>query len=585
MQPTCLENIWNACYESMLIIERNGQLVNANRSAMRLFTLASGNIQSTSFFELAPFELQKLFSTFEKRTGISFLYGTKELLMNIVPIEHLFLVIIKDITYQQQLKYELQQANEQKLLFHSILDMLEEGVCVITIEGKIIFYNKKMGEIDLREPETVVNKLIKEAFPTIEEESSTIMKTLKHSKPLHYRGTHFRNNGKPLITLSKTNPLKIGTRQIGAVEVIKDITKQKELEETIRSIDNGVPTKASPKASNRKNNTRFTFSHIVYTSTAMRKTVDQARRAARTSSSILLIGDTGTGKELFAQSIHNESSRKDFPFVAQNCAAVPEHLLEGLLFGTTAGSFTGAVDREGLIEQAEKGTLLLDEINSMGLNLQAKLLRFLQERHIQRLGAKKSTEVDIRVIATINEDPYTAVEKGRLREDLYYRLSVVNLIITPLKARKDDIPVLINHFIKKHSQKLQIPVEKIAPEVMDLLLHYGWPGNARELEHTIEGCINMLDEEKSIMLHHLPPTFQERAYKYEESSGRVDTSQAGLPNIGLEEQLEKLEVHLIKKALQETNGNVTKAGELLRISRQRLNYKIKKYCLNKRLIF
>lgn len=293
-----------------------------------------------------------------------------------------------------------------------------------------------------------------------------------------------------------------------------------------------------------------------------------------------VIGDTGTGKELFAQSIHNHSPRKNYPFIAQNCAALPEHLLEGLLFGTSVGSFTGAIDREGLIEQAHNGTLLLDEINSMGINLQAKLLRFLQEKTIQRLGAKRSIDVDVRVIATMNEDPYTAMENGRLREDLFYRLSVVNIIIQPLKNRKEDIPVLIDHFLQKHSERLQIRVDKVEPEVMNIFLNYEWPGNIRELEHTIEGCINMLDGESTIAYHHLSPTFQTRVNEYTQNNTDREIPKLSLLSGGsLEEQKEKLERTLIQLALEEEKGNVTKAGKVLGISRQNLNYKIKKYNL------
>ncbi|WP_144461259.1 sigma 54-interacting transcriptional regulator [Siminovitchia fortis] len=580
MKKIELESIWNSCFESMLIVNEQGRLIKANRTALRLFGLSSNTVGETSIFELMPLENKKFLLSPRENTGISLSFGTKELVMNIVPLDLHFLLIIKDITQQQLLKYELQQANEQKFLYDSILDMLEEGVCAINMEGKVIFYNKKMGELDLREPDSVKGKLLMEAFPDMDENSSILLKTLRLSKPLNYRETYFTNSGKAVTTLSKSKTLKIGARQAGAIEIVKDISEQKQLEETIRNINNEPQTKIGKKPKGRDNNTRFQFKDIIFTSRVMRQTVDQARRAARTSSSTLIIGDTGTGKELFAQSIHNDSPRKNYPFIAQNCAALPEHLLEGLLFGTSVGSFTGAIDREGLIEQAHNGTLLLDEINSMGINLQAKLLRFLQEKKIQRLGAKKSIDVDVRVIATINEDPYSAIENGRLREDLFYRLSVVNLIIQPLKNRKEDIPVLIRHFLEKHSERLQIKVDNVEPEVMGIFMNYEWPGNIRELEHTIEGCINMMDGERSIAYHHLSATFQARANESNQISATLKVPKPSLLSGGsLEEQKENLERTLIQLALKEGNGNVTKASKLLGISRQNLNYKIKKYNL------
>lgn len=580
MKHVVLEKVWNVCFESMLIVNHEGQIKRANRSALRLFELSSKNLGETSIFELIPLDYQKFLKTNKETTGISLSFGTKELMMNVVPFKDHSLLIIKDITQQQLLKYELRQATEQKFLYDSILDMLEEGICAINMEGKILFYNKKMGEIDLREPESVKHKLFREAFPDRDEHSSILLKTSRLSKSLNYRETHFTNSGKAVTTLSKSLTLNIGSRQVGAVEILKDITEQKQLEETIRNIKNDSVTEITKKPKGKNNNTRFNFRDIVFKSRVMRQTVDQARRAARTSSSTLIIGDTGTGKELFAQSIHNHSPRKNYPFIAQNCAALPEHLLEGLLFGTSVGSFTGAIDREGLIEQAHNGTLLLDEINSMGINLQAKLLRFLQEKTIQRLGAKRSIDVDVRVIATINEDPYTAMENGRLREDLFYRLSVVNIIIQPLKNRKEDIPVLIDHFLQKHSERLQIRVDKVESEVMDIFLNYEWPGNIRELEHTIEGCINMLDGESTIAYHHLSPTFQTRVNEYTQNNTDREIPKLSLLSGGsLEEQKEKLERTLIQLALEEEKGNVTKAGKVLGISRQNLNYKIKKYNL------
>ncbi len=217
----------------------------------------------------------------------------------------------------------------------------------------------------------------------------------------------------------------------------------------------------------------------------------------------------------------------------------------------------------------------------MGISLQAKLLRFLQEKTIQRLGAKKSIDVDVRVIATINEDPYAAIENGRLREDLFYRLSVVNIIIQPLKKRKEDIPVLIDHFLQKHSERLQIRVDKVESEVMDIFLNYEWPGNIRELEHTIEGCINMLDGESTIAYHHLSATFQARTNEHAQITpvGHKIPKLSLSAGLSLEEQKDKLERTLIQLALEEENGNVTRAGKLLGISRQNLNYKLKKYSL------
>jgi len=578
---TSIEKVWNHSFESMILIDYEGNILNMNRPAMRLFSLYPTTFKQVSIFEIIPKEeLEKYLFSKKEITGIQISFGTEELLMNLVPIESKVLLIIKNMTPLYQLKQKLKTLNETKVIFDKILDKLEEGICGINSEGKIIFYNKKMGEIDVCEPETVKGKHLFEAFPYLHEDTSTLIKSIKIQKKLHHRETHFTNKGKPITTLARTFPLIIGERILGSVEIVKDITEQKNLSQTINQLQQ---KKMFKKNKLDHNNTRFEFKHIIYQSREMRQTVEQARRSARTSSNILLIGETGTGKELFAQSIHNESPRNNHPFIAQNCAALPESLLEGLLFGTTIGSFTGAVEREGLLEQAHRGTLLLDEINSMGTNLQAKLLRFLQEKKVQRLGSKKVIDVDVRIIATMNEDPFDAIEKGHLREDLFYRLSVVNLIIQPLRMRKDDIPLLVNHFIQKHAKSLNMQVEGIEEDVMEMFLQYSWPGNVRELEHVIEGCLNFMYDEKKISFHHLSPAFQEKILKQNnDQKPMIENLPTSTFSSSLDEQKVQLEQTLIKKALKETKGNITKAGELLGISRQNLNYKLKKYNIKPR---
>jgi arginine utilization regulatory protein len=361
------------------------------------------------------------------------------------------------------------------------------------------------------------------------------------------------------------------------MEISKDISEQKQLTKTIMQLqkqNKGEPLSFLPL---QKNNTRFHFDHIIFSSREMAHTVEQARRSARSKSNILIVGETGTGKELFAQSIHNESPRENKPFIAQNCAALPESLLESLLFGTTVGSFTGAVDRAGLFEQANGGTLLLDEINSMGTSLQAKLLRVLQERKVQRLGSTKIINIDVRVIATMNEEPLEAISNGRLREDLYYRLGVVNLVIPPLRNRKEDIRILTDYFIKKHAKLLDVDVDGLEPDIYQFFMNYHWPGNVRQLEHVIEGSLNLIYDERMIGYDHLPPVLKTKI-RHQETI--LQTVEASFNYSGsLPEQIEKLERTMIEQAMKNTNRNITKAGEQLGISRQNLNYKLKKYSI------
>src|SRR5699024_1402645 len=265
-----------------------------------------------------------------------------------------------------------------------------------------------------------------------------------------------------------------------AVEIAKDITQ---LEYVIT--ENVL----------KKKNDRFSFDQIVGSSMEFLSVIDEAKRATRTSSSVLIIGETGTGKELFAQSIHSGGARSSGPFIAQNCAAIPESLMESLLFGAKKGAFTDAIDSPGLFEQADGGTLLLDEINSLNPMLQAKLLRVLQERTIRRIGDTKDKKVDVRIIATMNEDPADIVAENRIRKDLYYRLSVVSLFIPPLRERKEDIFPLVHIFIEKYNALFNMQVQGLTEEVITILYEHDWPGNVRELEHIIEGAMNLIIDE------------------------------------------------------------------------------------------
>lgn len=582
MVDISLANVWNNFSEGMIIADNNGDVLQMNRAAMRLFSLNLSNLYNTSIYELIPVELEKKFTSKQKTTGISVTFGTEELLLTITPLDSCFLLIFKNMTKKQQIKYERNLLQEKLQTFDKILDHLEEGVCVVDNELKILFYNKKIGEINARNPQTIKNKNLYDAFPNLEEENSKLLKTLKLGKTLNHRETHFTSDGKEVTILSKTYPLFTAThKKIGAVEILKDITRQKTLEDTIRKLKNNNDTPMIQLNDDQpSNNTRFQFKNIIFQSREMGRIVEQAKRAARSPSNILLIGETGTGKELFAQSIHNESPRKDQTFIAQNCAALPESLLEGLLFGTSAGSFTGAVERSGIFEQAHHGTLLLDEINSMGMNLQAKLLRVIQEKKVRRLGSDKEINADVRIIATLNEDPQHAIKNGRLREDLFYRLGVVNIVIQPLRKRKIDISVLIQYFIEKHAKTLGLQVDGIADDVWNFFHNYSWPGNTRQLEHTIEGALNLMDHETLITFDHLSLTFQQQILEEVNQLEPMQKNEAVETNGSLTEQIKQLEIHLIVDALQSSNGNITQASNKLGISRQNLNYKLKKWKLH-----
>jgi DNA-binding NtrC family response regulator len=312
---------------------------------------------------------------------------------------------------------------------------------------------------------------------------------------------------------------------------------------------------------------RYRFDGIVGNSERVREVIDLAGRVAPSDATVLVTGESGTGKELLARGIHYSSSRAGGPFVAVNCAAIPEHLIESELFGHVKGAFTGAVrDREGRFELADGGTLFLDEIGDLRIDLQAKILRALQERTIDRVGGEKQVDLDVRVIAATNKDLERKVQEGSFREDLYYRLSVVILQMPPLRDRKDDIPLLAEHFLKKFSAGSTV---RIAPDALALLISYGWPGNVRELENVIERA-SVLRRSETITREDLPE-------KLSRSATTASEVLLQLPEGGL--SLEDLEKDLIVKALAKHKGNQTRAAEYLRITRPTLIYRMEKYGL------
>ena len=298
----------------------------------------------------------------------------------------------------------------------------------------------------------------------------------------------------------------------------------------------------------------------------MKKVFGKIRRAAPSDSTVLLTGESGTGKELAARAIHLLSPRRDREFVPVDCSALVESLLESELFGHVKGSFTGAhLTKHGLFELANHGTFFFDEVTNLSLNIQAKLLRVIQEREFMQVGSQKRIKLDIRIIASSNRDLSEAVKSGVFREDLFYRLSVIPIRLPPLRERTGDIPLLVEHFLRKYSQKANREVTGLSPAAMKLLGSYAWPGNVRELEHTIERIV-ILEDGDVIQPEHLPSFITQRQGEFQ-----VFTEE--------EHSLEDLEKRYIQFVLRRTKGRRQDAARILGINRKTLGHKIEKYNL------
>lgn len=306
---------------------------------------------------------------------------------------------------------------------------------------------------------------------------------------------------------------------------------------------------------------------IVYSSDVMKGVLELSMKASQFKTTVLITGESGTGKELIARTIHTKSKRKNSPFVAVNCAAIPETLMESELFGYVKGAFTGAsAAKTGLIEEAEGGTLFLDEIGDIPLSLQPKLLRVLQEQEVRRLGDTKTKNIDLRVIAATSLDIVQAAKEGNFREDLFYRLNVFPIHIPALRERKDEIPLLVSHFITKYNQKLSRTVKDVTPQVMTSMVQYEWFGNIRELENVVERAMILSDTD---YISNIDLFNGER-----KDNTKIDT---WLSSLSFEEAKQKIERKYIERALTETGGNRTKAAKILGISRRSLIYKLKEY--------
>ncbi|RXT08715.1 sigma-54-dependent Fis family transcriptional regulator [Ammoniphilus sp. CFH 90114] len=463
-------------------------------------------------------------------------------------------------------------------MLEAILGAIDEGIHVVDAKGVTIYYNHVAAKLDGLSVEEVMGHHLLEVFPSLNVETSTLLRVIENGDPIYHQHQRYTNKkGNQVITVNTTLPIRVDGQLVGAVEVAKDISKVKELSEKLVDLQAQIAQKTQmpgkkKQGSKGESGAKYRFTDLISQSRKMEELKQMGEKAAQTPSPILIMGETGTGKELVVQSIHNASPRSNAAFIAQNCAALPTTLLEGILFGTTKGSFTGAEDRPGLFELADGGTLFLDEINSMPLELQAKLLRVIQESRVRRVGGMQETTIDVRIIAALNEDPQLAVRENRLRSDLFYRLNVVAIPIPPLRERKEDIPILIHHFIQKFNYLFGKLVTGVSKEAEAIILQHEWPGNVRELEHTIEAAMNLVEGDR-IERDDLPFYLQQVRPVNQTS---IPTLPQFEDNMSLPDAVKRVEEEMIRTALAQTDGNIMQAAKQLGIPRQTLQYKLSK---------
>lgn len=474
---------------------------------------------------------------------------------------------------------------EKTGIFFDVFDRMQDEIFIYDKNCCLQYKNKAAERAEGSRLSSEKGKSAYELYDfvnDIDERTSPMMIALREERPVNNIPFHYYVNGRVLTKIVSSSPIYHHGELVGTYTIQRDNTMveenirlQKELQKA--TIKNSKSKKVSDP-----------FLDIIGEHSQFNYCIAQAKQSASTNSSVILIGSTGCGKEVLARAIHQSSQREKFPFLTLNCAAIPENLIESLLFGTTKGVYTGAVEKEGLLQEANGGTVFLDEINSMPLAAQAKLLRVLEDKKIMKLGDNKEISLDIRIISSINQQPLSAIQEGRIREDLYYRLSVVSILLPTLKERREDIPKLTDYFIKKYNERFSKNISGIEDEVMDLFMKYPWPGNIRQLKSCIESAMNFCDKEGTLSVREMPQyllTYESKNLETQRKKSDIISSQSPkaeqdiFSNYELKSKHEEEEKDVIIRVLLECEGNISRAAKKLGISHQLLHYRIKKYKL------
>lgn len=560
-----LKIILDSTHDAMIAVNREGIVTLFNKAAERLTGLAAADVLGRPAAEVIPnTRLHIVLKTGKPELNRQQKIGKTVVVTNRVPVREDngeiigAVAVFRDITEIQALTEQISDLWKARNLLEAVIEATEDAISVADERGYNIIVNPAYTRITGLPKEAVLNKPV---TVDIAEGESMHMKVLKTGKPV--RNVRLKVGPMKREVVVNVAPIFIDGKIKGSVGVIHDISEIMALTEEL----------AQAKRLIRQLKARYTCDDIIGRSPAILWAKEQARRAAETPATVLLRGESGTGKELFAHAIHNASARRKGQFVRVNCAALAENLLESELFGYEEGAFTGAVKggKKGLFEEANGGTIFLDEIGEISPALQSKLLRVLQEKEIVRVGGTRPIPVDVRVIAATNANLEEKVKAGTFREDLYYRLNVIPIYIPPLRERKEDIPLLVEHLLFKLNQEFGRQVSKVDEKAMEILVNYHWPGNVRELENFLgRAMINMKLQETVLKLEHLPPL---PGVSF--SPAATETAEVQ----PLEEVLARAEREAIQRALAATGGNRTRAAALLGISVRSLYYKMEKYGL------
>lgn len=453
-----------------------------------------------------------------------------------------------------------------------------DGITIINLDGEILFSAKLNSKFSNRKESEAYQALVGQnffdVFENLNAKNSSMIRAMEVGLPVYVENQPLQTKGQEEIKISALSiPIKSGRAIVGAIDLsMEEMADGEEEPESVELTSEQVPVGGAGKLKKRSG-ASFEMEDIIAVDEKMKNARDYIPVVAACDLPVMIYGETGTGKEVFAQAIHNASERRDKPFIAQNCAALPDTLLESILFGTSKGAFTGATENKGLFELADGGTLFLDEINSMPLFLQSKLLRVLQDGSFRSLGGSETKRTNVKIIAATNVEPLEAIEKGQLRRDIYYRLSMMSIRIPPLRERKADIGHFVKFYVNKHNGTFHKQVQYVSKDLLKKLEEYDWPGNVRELEHVIVYGMSMVDETSTLLQY--KDIKGKLLLEKQTDKKKAPESLEELPKLcsSLREAVAAYEEKLIRQALEAAHGNISEAARILDVPRQTLQRK------------
>ncbi len=567
-----LEVILDSTHDAMIAVDSKGFITLFNKAAKRLTKLEHMEVIGKHITEVVhntrlPYVLQTGKSELNRKQPLRDI----SIITNRMPVKDDnrniigAVAVFRDITELKDLAEEITNLKEIQSMLQAIFHSTQDAISVVDENGIGMLINPAYSRLTGLTEKDIIGQI---CTVDIAEGDSIHLQVINTKKPI--KNARLKVGPLKKQVIADAAPILVDGELRGSVAVLHDITEIKMLTSQLDQAKQII----------RKLEAKYTFEDIIGEDEKLKGAMEKAEKAAVTPATVILRGESGTGKELFAHAIHNASNRKNRQFVRVNCAAISESILESELFGYEEGAFTGARKggKKGLFEHANGGTIFLDEIGEINLNTQAKLLRVLQEKEFVRVGGNEAISVNVRVIAATNLDLEKAIKEGRFREDLYYRLNVIPIVIPPLRHRKKDIPSLVKQLIKKFNQEYGRSVQDISSSALDLLIGLEWKGNIRELENFVgRAMINMKFNELVIRTSHLPAI---EGKIHSKSLKEDNLSEFDLSEKTLEQVLQESEKRYIKAVLNQLGGNRTKAADKMGVSIRSLYYKMKKYNLD-----